>query len=117
MLRRDIQDLYDQTLFLQAYARTAEYWGPGVDLHSFAAEDLVLGGRLAARLGVLRLSRELFRAAAVRAPNAPEVCYFAGFARCREDRYKVLHFYERTPELGTIRADLNASWFAGQGIT
>ena len=53
------QELYDRNLFLDAFAQTAEYWKPSIHLEDLSVAELVLGGRLASRLGSSRLSRQL----------------------------------------------------------
>ncbi|MEW6744850.1 MAG: C39 family peptidase [Planctomycetota bacterium] len=113
--REEVQRLYDRHLFLQAYRLSAAYWNPGTNVGSLTLEELVLGGRLAARLGGSRLSRWLFREAARREPAHPLVRYFARHVRRRGfDTYDLLWDYERRPELGSSDPELNASWYASQ---
>jgi hypothetical protein len=58
-----IQHLYDQNRFLDAFRESAEYWKPSGSLDGFSSDELILGARLAVRLGGSRLSRWLYRAA------------------------------------------------------
>jgi hypothetical protein len=46
-----IQALYDCSRFLDAYEKTQGYWNPSTDLSRLSTEQLILGGRLAIRLG------------------------------------------------------------------
>ncbi len=71
-----VQQLYDQRLYLQAYELSRECWAPSTDISCLSVEQLVLGGRLATRLGGARLARWLFRAAAAREPDNPQVRLF-----------------------------------------
>ena len=58
----DAQILYDQNRFLELFRQTAEYWRPTRRLGDLSVDELILGGRLATRLGGRRVSRWLFRA-------------------------------------------------------
>src|SRR5437879_13810732 len=78
-----IRDLYDRSLFLQAYRQSAAYWSPSTSLKSLSTEELILGGRLAAQLGGLRLSRWLFREADRRDPSNPTVRHYTRRIRQR----------------------------------
>ena len=73
----ELQDLYDRHQYLDAYNVTLELWQPSTDVLRLSTEELILAGRLAARLGGLRLSRWLLREALKRDPSSPRVRYFA----------------------------------------
>ena len=71
-----IQILYDQNRFQEAFRRSAEYWKPSQSVAALSLDELILGGRLAARLGGSRLSRRLFRTARERYPADARARYF-----------------------------------------
>ncbi len=113
-----IQGLYDRHRFLEAYRITAEYWKPGTDLTCFSVSELVLGGRLAARLGGARLSRWLFRAAYARDPSNPYVRYFIGALQLRGLKLvEFLQACEDEPDPDCDDPDLRASWLAWRAVT
>jgi hypothetical protein len=64
-----VQKLYDRHRYLDAFALTADCWHPSFDIPTASIDQLLLAGRLAARLGGCRLSRWLFRAALAREPR------------------------------------------------
>ena len=113
-----IQELYDRHRFLEAYCQSAEYWKPSKSLELLSSGELILGGRLAARLGGLRLSRRLFRAAYARDPSNPRVQYFSiGCRRRAQHLVDYLRAIEVQPELNGADGEVQASWFALQAIT
>lgn len=79
--RLEIQALYDNLRYLDAYEQSRPLW----TMRTLAipaeldARDLVLGARLAGRLGNSKLSRRLLREAQVRDPAHEEVRYFARY--------------------------------------
>jgi hypothetical protein len=77
----DLQKLYDENRFLEAFRQTAQYWKGPPALDGFSVDELILGGRLASRLGGSRLCRWLYRAAAERDPSSPRVRYYASRLR------------------------------------
>lgn len=114
---QSIQDLYDRHLFLRAYHQSAAYWTPATDLQSLSVAELVLGGRLAARLGGLRLARRLFMAANSRAPGNPAVRYFGMHFRRRGGHlFDTLREFEEHPDLDVDDPELRASWFGSQAV-
>jgi len=68
-----IQQLYDANRFLDAFQESSGYWNSSKLIDELSIEELILGGRLAIRLGGWRLSRQLLRAAYARAPQNPRV--------------------------------------------
>ena len=80
----------------------AHLWTGSTPLERFDVGDLVLGARLAHRLGGWRISRWLLRAALERAPDDPLVRYFTGSLRRRRASYvDDLRQLEVEPELAT----------------
>lgn len=75
----EIQRLYDELRFLDAHERTRALWQTPAIVEHLNARQLVLGGRLASRLGHGKLSRRLFHLAWQRDPADEEVRYFARF--------------------------------------
>jgi tetratricopeptide (TPR) repeat protein len=112
-----IQDLFDRNLFLQAYGESTARWSESTDLKNLSTDELVLGGRLAARLGGLRVSRRLFRAAYARDPSNPRVKYYASRI-CRPGWHLIddLRAFESNPNLDGNDLELQAGWFASYAV-
>src|SRR5690348_8629872 len=72
----NVQRLYDRHRFLEAFKQSAGYWTDTTCCERLSSEELILGGRLAARLGGWRLSRWLYRLALKRDPSHACVRYF-----------------------------------------
>ena len=108
-----VQDLYDRSLFLDAYRVTTAYWTESTDMNQLTVEELVLAGRLARHLGGTRLAHRLLRTALKRDPQHPKVRYFALFYDRRNwlERYRG---FEADPDLGGEDAGLRADWFGSQ---
>jgi cellulose synthase operon protein C len=112
-----LQDLYDQNLFLQAFRQSSEYWKPSQQLGEFSSDELILGGRLAVRLGGRRLSRRLFRAALARNPSDARVRYFTQGLHLRGWKlFDQLRNWELQQELEGADANTQASWLASQAV-
>jgi tetratricopeptide (TPR) repeat protein len=112
-----LQDLYDRNRFLEAFRQSAEYWKPSQRLDELSSEELILGGRLAVRLGGRRLSRRLFRAAWARNPSDPKVRYFTQGVRRRAWKlFDQLRNWEVQQELEGADANTQASWLASQAV-
>src|SRR5215472_10383995 len=112
-----LQSLYDQNRFLEAYRQSAEYWKPSQRLDQLSSDELVFGGRLAARLGGRRLSRRLLRAALDRNPLDARPRYYGQGLRRRGWRlFDELRKWEANPELEGADADTQASWLASQAV-
>ena len=113
----ELQKLYDRNRFLEAFRESAGYWNPSVRLQDFSSDELILGGRLATRLGGRRLSRWLFRAALDRNPSDARVRYFTSHIRGRNWRFfDQLRAWEASPELSGADPDTQASWLASQAV-
>ena len=113
----ELQKLYDQNRFLEAYGQSAEYWKPSQRLEELSSDELVLGGRLAVRLGGRRLSRRLFRSAWARNPSDAKVRYFTqGLRRGGWKLFDELRKWEGKPELEGADANTQASWMASQAV-
>src|SRR5215472_12757451 len=95
-----VSGLYARGFYLQAYQESREYWAPGKRLTDLSIEELILGLRLAARLGGSRLSRRIAWEAFQRDPSHPKVRYYTLHIRLRGRRY-FDHFreIEAKPEL------------------
>ncbi len=112
-----LQTLYDQNRFLEAFRQSAEYWKPSTRLHDLSSEELILGGRLAMRLGGRRLSRRLLRAALTRNPSNPKVRYFTQWLHRRGwGLFDELRSWEVHPDLEGADANTQASWLASQAV-
>jgi tetratricopeptide (TPR) repeat protein len=112
-----IQSLYDQNRFLEAFRESAHYWKPPANLDRFSSDELILGARLASRLGGSRLSRWLFRAASERDPSSPRVRYFVNRVRHRRrSLLDELRDREAHPTLDTDDAELQSSWLAWNAV-
>ena len=57
------QSIYDRHRYLDLYALTSEYWNSETDIRRLPVDALILGARLAGRLGGQRLARWLLRKA------------------------------------------------------
>jgi hypothetical protein len=112
-----LQSLYDQNRFLEAFRQSAEYWKPSQRLDELSSDELILGGRLAVRLGGRRLSRRLFRTALARNPSDARVRYFTqGLCRATRKLFDELRNWEVQPELEGADANTKASWLASQAV-
>ena len=112
-----LQGLYDQNRFLEAFRQSAEYWKPSQRLDELSSDELILGGRLAVRLGGRRLSRRLFRAALERNPSDAKVRYFTqGLRRGGWKLFDELRNWEAQPELVGADATTQASWLSSQAV-
>ncbi len=113
-----VQQLYDSNRFLDAYEESSEYWKPSTVIADFSVEELILGGRLAVRLGGWRLSRRLFRAAYARDPDSPRVLYFSRHARRRRSRLlDNLREFNANPDICAADPEMHASWLASHALT
>src|SRR5258705_8212858 len=78
---KQLQDLYDRHRYLDGFALTSDYWKDSTVVQRLSTEEVILAGRLAARLGGQRLSRWLLREAVKRDPHHAQVRYFARYVR------------------------------------
>jgi len=118
LVLRRVRDLYDQHLYLQAYRESIAYWRPTTVLAGLSLDELILGGRLAARLGGSRLSRWLYRAAYARDRSSPHVRYYCARLRLRGwNPFDHLRAFEEQPDLGGDDIEVRASWLAWQAVT
>jgi len=112
-----IQNLYDQNRFLEAYRQSTEYWKPSQSVEMLSLDELILGGRMAARLGGLRLSRRLFRTAGTRYPEDARARYFGQKLWTRGWKlFEELRSWEKNPELDNADDITQSSWLASQGV-
>jgi tetratricopeptide (TPR) repeat protein len=114
----NLQQLYDSNRFLDAFRQSSEYWKPSTSIQSLSVEELILGGRLAVRLGGWRLSRRLFRSAYARDPGNPRVRYFTNHARRRRSPLldDLLEF-EGNPDICAEDPEMQAAWLASHAVT
>lgn len=109
----ELQSVYNKHRYLDAYGLSADYWSNSTCIDDLSAEELVFAGRLASRLGGLRLSRHLYRRAHERSPRLPLVRYFTRhISSPRELLLDQLREFESNPELGGDDPELRASWQA-----
>ncbi|MCH2208619.1 MAG: C39 family peptidase [Lentisphaerales bacterium] len=108
-----IQKLYDDNLFLDAYQLTEELWHGKANVAELNSEELILGARLANRLGNSKYWRWLLREAKKRFPDDPKVNYFYNFADHKNDFFKDL--VSEVPQCED--AALMGSHYAGKALT
>ena len=109
--------LYDTNRFLEAYRKTTEFWKPSTRFEDLSLDELIWGGRLASRLGGLRLSRKLFRSALEREPSNPRAHYYSSHIRWREARlFDELKAWESNPELSGADPETQSNWLAWQSV-
>ena len=112
------QQLYDRHLYLDAFSLTSELWNGSTSIRELSVKELVLGGRLAARLGGSRLSRVLLRRALKRDPSSALVRYFTRHLRKRRTPIlEELKAYSQMIDIGGEDLDIRASWYASLGYT
>src|SRR6516165_4006506 len=112
-----LQRLYDTNRFLEAFHQSADYWSPARRVDDLSSDELILGGRLAARLGGRRLSRWLLRAAFNRYPSEPRVRYFASHVHRRRSKlFEQLREWESSPELPGADSRTQADWLASLAL-
>ncbi|MBN1418649.1 MAG: tetratricopeptide repeat protein [Planctomycetes bacterium] len=110
---RTFLDLYDANRFIDLYRRTRPAWEDPGAVDRLTAEELVHAGRLAGRLGGLKLARWLLRLAHAREPEHPLVRYFArAIARGGDHQLAELQEREDRPDLGSGDPYWEASWCA-----
>ena len=113
-----LQDLYDRHRYLDAFALTQRHWESPQDIQRLSTDELLLAGRLAARLAGLRVSRWLCRQAAGRDPDDPRVRVHTGHLWLRgQRRLEDLRALEQRPDVGGDDARLRAEWYATQACT
>lgn len=113
-----LQQLYDRHRFLTAFQQSSEYWKPSTSVVGLSLDELILGGRLAARLGGWRLSRHLFRIALARDPSDSRVRYFSKHLRHRQWRLlDDLRDFEAHPDVCSDDPETQASWLASYAVT
>jgi predicted Zn-dependent protease len=114
---KQLQSLYDQNLFQQAYELTAPYWNPATRIEEFSAEEIVFAIRLAARLGGPRISRRLALIAKERFSHDPQVRYYTSHIfRPRERLFDDFRALETEPELKGADAETQSSWLAYSAV-
>ena len=112
----NIQRLYDRHEFLTAYEETKDLWVPGA-VRALSTDELVLAGRLAARLGDRRLWRWLFREALRREPQNPGVRYFGRYIRQRGwTPLKQIRSFPSQAELDGFAPELRVSFLASHAV-
>jgi len=112
-----LQRLYDTNRFLEAFHQSADYWNPARRFDDLSCDELILGGRLAARLGGRRLSRWLLRSAFNRYPSEPRVRYFASHLHRRGWKlFEQLRESESSPELPGADSRTQADWLATRAL-
>jgi hypothetical protein len=114
---KNLQQLYDNNRFLDAFQQSSEYWRPSTPIQNLSVEELVFGGRLALRLGGLRLSRLLFREAHARDPGNPRVRYFTRHVHHRSRLLDDLREFEANPDICAEDPEMQAAWLASHAIT
>ena len=106
----NVTALYDRGLFLQAYRESAAYWNGQVRPDDLSIDELVLGSRLAARLGGSRLSRRIARYCLKREPSHPRVRYYTTHLMTSRQYFGQLREIDQHPELEGADSDTQSSW-------
>jgi cellulose synthase operon protein C len=105
-----ILDLYEQGLYVQAYAISQEL-GPLAEWHGTDAR--LVAGRLAAQVGAPRLARRLHRLAWREDRAHPEACYYRARARLEHSGpLAAWEFLRRRGDLPEAPVDLRGNWLA-----
>ncbi|MCC6464794.1 MAG: tetratricopeptide repeat protein [Planctomycetes bacterium] len=104
--------LYEEARFLDAHRLTQHLWSMPHVVQELDVRRLLLGARLAVRLGSRRLANVLFGTARRRDPADPGVRYYCRMRGATDGLYGVIREFEKDPELPTSDRDLLASWFA-----
>jgi tetratricopeptide (TPR) repeat protein len=113
----NILSLYERNLFLQAFRESPDKWVPDTRSEDLSIEELILGSRLAARLGGPRLSRWLIRAAHECDPQNGWVRFAALYSRSPKKRLlDDLRKFVDCPDLGGNDDKLRADWFAAHAV-
>lgn len=113
----NIRSLYDKSLFLQAYRASAERWTATTQVDDLSIEEMILGSRLAARLGGARLARWMVRKAHDRYPEHPWVRFVdLSFRFRRKWRFDDLRAFEASPELTGGDSTIRAHWHAAHAL-
>jgi predicted Zn-dependent protease len=112
-----LQELYDRNQFLDAYQLSSEYWKLSTRLEDLSTAELVLGGRLASRLGSSQLSRRLFKEAFRRDPSDPAAIYYSSYIERRgKALFDMLRNFESNPEIPGASDEIQASMFAYHAV-
>jgi predicted Zn-dependent protease len=112
-----VQELYNRNLFLDAFQQSAEYWMPSTRLEDLSVAELILGGRLASRLGGSRLSRHLFKTALERDSADPTAIYYSSYIHGRGTHlFNVLREFEANPEIAGADAEIQSSRLAYHAV-
>ena len=110
---KHFQSIYDCHHFLDLYSLTSGYWNSSTDVDSLPVDALILGGRLAERMGGSRLSRWLLRKAFQRDPSNPRIRYFTRYLNpLRLSFLDELRAFTENPDIGGDDPDVRASWYA-----
>lgn len=105
-----VKQLYGQNRFVEAYQRTAELWRNPAFWDQIGAEELMLGRRLAFRLGGYRTYRWLMHYGRKRFAEHP---LFRGHWGClgpRKNLLEILREFYRKPSLDSGIAEYDCEW-------
>ena len=112
----EIQRLYDENRFLDAWRQTRDLWPQRDLVDGLAPRELILAGRLANRLGGSLLARWFFRRALHISPEDPEAQFYGRYAALvRYDPFEELRLIERRPQLEDHPV-LDAVWSASDAL-
>ncbi len=112
-----IRQLYDERRFLDAFALTGDIWNHPEVVDSYDAETLILGARLAARLGNGKFERALYRYVLTKFPQEPVTRVYArGSTALRMSVYDYLKDFETQPRLNTENPRLKLYWLCQHAI-
>jgi len=113
-----VKRLYDRHRYVEAFQHSPEYWKPSTSILNLSLDELILGGRLAVRLGGWRLSRRLFRAAYDRFPCDSRVRFYSD--RVRRHRRRLLdelRDFQTHPDTCADHPETQSAWLGSQAVT
>jgi cellulose synthase operon protein C len=112
-LADEVAALYAAHRYMDAYERTRSEWRDRSVLAELDGRGLVLAGRLAHRLGGIKLSDWLFLEAQRRFPGEPHVQIFVGAKRRSRTRtFDVLLEHARHADRADLDLELRSVWLA-----
>jgi predicted Zn-dependent protease len=108
-----IQTLYDEHRFIDAYEASEKYWNRDYQLNDFTVDELILGARLAGRLGNNKIRRWILRELKKMYPLNPQVIYFGEF----DSRLDALERLEMPDLESSCDATILSSWYASRAMS
>lgn len=112
-----VQDLYKNHRYLDAFELSRSYWSGSTNVDALSIDELIMGCRLAARMGGGRLARWLIRKGLEREPSHPRVRYYSRYLPQRgENLFDRLRADQQERELRSGDPELDSGWLVHQAI-